>query len=165
MHSSKNVEVEVTREQLSDKRAGIHKGVFIKGREETVEDVIVFIANTVCFDRFGIQMTEGDETPILSSSNFSFRCWMFFCPQLIAILMRSLKQVVMNTWLKLLLLMCSTFFRCSFHTLNYSMQFNVWRTLVPWIHDAFACLWWFTNSKNLYIYRLFPVYFYFLILE
>ena len=61
MHSSKNVEVEVTREQLSDKRAGIHKGVFIKGREEMVEDVIVFIANTVCFDRFGIQMTEGDE--------------------------------------------------------------------------------------------------------
>ena len=48
-------------EQPSDKRASIRKDVFIKGQQETVKYIIAFIANTVCFDRFWVYTTEGDE--------------------------------------------------------------------------------------------------------
>ena len=61
MHSSKNAEVEVMLDQPSEKRAGVRKDVFIKGRQETVDDVIAFIANTVCFGRFWVKMNDGDE--------------------------------------------------------------------------------------------------------
>ena len=46
--------------QPSGRRSSIRKDLFIKGWQETVEDVIVFIANTVGFGGFWVQMTEGD---------------------------------------------------------------------------------------------------------
>ena len=48
-------------DQPSEKRSGVRKDVFIKGRQETVDDVIAFIANIVCFGRFWVKMVDGDE--------------------------------------------------------------------------------------------------------
>ena len=49
-------------EQPSEKISSLYKDGFIKGRQETLEDVIAFIANTVCFGRFWVKMIEGDES-------------------------------------------------------------------------------------------------------
>ena len=95
----------------------------------------------------------------------SFRWWTCFHPQLTASLMGNSKQGGMNTWSTLSLRICSTFFRCSLHTLKCRKQFNVWNMMAPWIHNTVACLWWFTKSKNLHVYLLFPISFNFLTLE
>ena len=43
------------------KKSDARKDIFMKGRQETVDDVIAFIANTVCFGRCLVKMVEGDE--------------------------------------------------------------------------------------------------------
>ena len=62
VNSSKNAEVEVLLEQPSEKRAAVKKEVYIKGKQETLEDVITFIANIFVFARFWIKMEEDPAT-------------------------------------------------------------------------------------------------------
>ena len=41
----------------SEKRASVKKDVFIKGRQETIDDVVSFIANIIIYARFWVQMS------------------------------------------------------------------------------------------------------------
>ena len=52
MSSSKNLEAERMLDQPSEKRSSVRKDVFIKGRQETIQDVITFIANIIAFAKF-----------------------------------------------------------------------------------------------------------------
>ena len=49
-------------DQPAEKRSSIRKEIFIKGRQETLDDVIAFIANIVVYARFWIKME--DDTSI-----------------------------------------------------------------------------------------------------
>ena len=51
-------------DQPAEKRSSIRKEIFIKGRQETLEDVITFIANINVFARFWIKM-DNDKQPLL----------------------------------------------------------------------------------------------------
>jgi hypothetical protein len=62
INSSKNAEVEVLLEQPSEKRSAIKKEVYIKGKQDTIEDVISFIANIFVFARFWVKMEEDSST-------------------------------------------------------------------------------------------------------
>ena len=67
INSSKNIEVDDLLEQQSEKRASIKKDIFIKGKQETMEDVLAFIANIIVFVRFWVKMdlNKGDQQPLL----------------------------------------------------------------------------------------------------
>ena len=68
MNSSKNTEVERLLDQPSEKRSSIHKDIFIKGRQESIEDVISFIVNILVFARFWIKISPsnlGDQPYII----------------------------------------------------------------------------------------------------
>ena len=56
--ASKNNEVEQVLDHPSDKRPSLKKDVFMKGRQNTLEDVTSFLANIITFSRFWIKMTE-----------------------------------------------------------------------------------------------------------
>ena len=64
INSSKDVEVDRLLDQPAEKRSSIRKEIFIKGRQETLEDVITFIANINVFARFWIKM-DNDTQPLL----------------------------------------------------------------------------------------------------
>ena len=64
MNSSRNVEVEQMLDQPAEKRAGIRKEVFLKGRQNTLEDVVVLIANIIALGRFWVQVG-GDDSPMI----------------------------------------------------------------------------------------------------
>ena len=64
INSSKNVEVDRLLDQPAEKRSSIRKEIFIKGRQDTLEDVIAFIANISVFARFWIKM-DNDKQPLL----------------------------------------------------------------------------------------------------
>ena len=79
MNSSKNIDVDILLDQPSEKRSAIKKDVFIKGKQDSLEDVITFIANIVTFAKFWvkeqpfvIQMLEELADFISSSEYVSF---------------------------------------------------------------------------------------------
>ena len=57
MSSSKNLEAERMLDQPSEKRSSVRKDVFIKGRQETIQDVITFIANIIAFAKFWVKFS------------------------------------------------------------------------------------------------------------
>ena len=65
INSSKNQEVENMLDQPSEKRASVKKEVFIKGKQETLDDVIAFISNIIIFARYFVKMSKDnkDEQP------------------------------------------------------------------------------------------------------
>jgi hypothetical protein len=64
INSSKDVEVDRLLDQPAEKRSSIRKEIFLKGRQESLEDVITFIANITVFARFWIKM-ENDTQPLM----------------------------------------------------------------------------------------------------
>lgn len=60
INSSKNQEVENMLHQPSEKRSSVKKEVFIKGKQENLEDVVAFIANIVLFARYFVKMSKED---------------------------------------------------------------------------------------------------------
>ena len=50
--ASHNTEADNILEQPSDNRSGIRKDIFIRGRQETLEDVFSFVGNITVFARF-----------------------------------------------------------------------------------------------------------------
>ena len=61
INSSKNQEVENMLDQPSEKRAGVKKEIFIKGRQESLDDVITFISNIIIFARYFVKMSKDDK--------------------------------------------------------------------------------------------------------
>ena len=64
MNSSRNVEVEQMIDQPAEKRAGIRKEVFLKGRQNNLKDVIVFIANIIALGIFWVKV-DGNDSPMI----------------------------------------------------------------------------------------------------
>ena len=60
LNSSRNAEVESLLDQPSEKRAEVKKEVFIKGKQETVDDVLCLISNLFVFTRFWVRMDIDD---------------------------------------------------------------------------------------------------------
>ena len=58
INSSKNSEIEDTLNQPLEKRSGVKKDIFLKGKQESLKDVIQFIANVVVFARYWVKMNE-----------------------------------------------------------------------------------------------------------
>ena len=58
INSSKNVEVDKLLDQPEDKRTSMRKEIFIKGKQNSLEDVIAFISNIIAFTRFWVKMWE-----------------------------------------------------------------------------------------------------------
>ena len=54
VNSSRNAEVECLLDQLSEKRAEVEKEVFIKGKQETVDDVLCLISKLCVCTRFWV---------------------------------------------------------------------------------------------------------------
>ena len=48
-NSSKNIDADRLLDQPSEKRSAVKKDIFIKGKQETLDDVITFISNIVTF--------------------------------------------------------------------------------------------------------------------
>ena len=67
MASSKNLDTKRMLDQPSEKRSSVRKDVFIKGRQDTIQDVITFIANIVTFSKFWIKLnkTDSDDQPLV----------------------------------------------------------------------------------------------------
>ena len=64
--ASKNNEVEQVLDHPSDKRSTLKKGVFMKGRQNSLEDVTSFLGNIIAFSRFWVNMSEESFTqPII----------------------------------------------------------------------------------------------------
>ena len=61
INSSKNQEVENMLDQPSEKRASVKKEVFIKGKQENLDDVIAFISNIVIFARYFVKMSKDEK--------------------------------------------------------------------------------------------------------
>ena len=64
INSSRDVEVDRLLDQPAEKRSSIRKEIFLKGRQESLEDVITFIANITVFARFWIKMND-DTQPLM----------------------------------------------------------------------------------------------------
>ena len=58
INSSKNHELEEALEQPSEKRSAVKKEIFVKGKQESLQDVITFIANFVTFARYWVKMSD-----------------------------------------------------------------------------------------------------------
>ena len=58
------MEVEQILDQPADKRAGIRKETFLKGKQKQLEDVIVFITNIIALGRFWVKVND-DYSPII----------------------------------------------------------------------------------------------------
>ena len=52
IHSSRNSEVESILEHPSEKKSGLRKEVFLKGKQESIEDIVTLAANLRVFGRF-----------------------------------------------------------------------------------------------------------------
>ena len=61
VNASKNQDVEKMLDQPSKKRAAVKKDIFIKGRQETIQDVIAFISNIVIFARFWVKIEKNND--------------------------------------------------------------------------------------------------------
>ena len=55
INASKNNEVETILDHPTDKRSTLKKDVFIKGKQETLDDVLTFASNIITFTRFWIK--------------------------------------------------------------------------------------------------------------
>ena len=55
VNASKNIDADRLLDQPNEKRAAVKKDIFIKGRQQSLEDVISFIANLVTFARFFVK--------------------------------------------------------------------------------------------------------------
>ena len=53
-------------DQPADKRVGIRKEVFLKGRQKHLEDVIVFIANIIALGGVWVKVNDGDSPMVLN---------------------------------------------------------------------------------------------------
>ena len=62
INARENAEVEILLDQPSEKRAVVKKEVFLKGKQETLDDVITFIANIFVFARYWTKMDEDSST-------------------------------------------------------------------------------------------------------
>ena len=60
--SSRNIEIDKILDQPAEKRSGIRKDVYIKGRQETLDDFIVFCANIIALSRFLVKTNEKDDS-------------------------------------------------------------------------------------------------------
>ena len=60
--ASKNAEVEILLDQPSEKRAAVKKEVFLKRKQESLDDIITFIANIFVFARYWTKMEEDSST-------------------------------------------------------------------------------------------------------
>jgi len=60
--SSRNIEIDKILDQPAEKRSGIRKDVFIKGRQETLDDFIAFCANIIALSRFLVKTNEKDDS-------------------------------------------------------------------------------------------------------
>ena len=58
INSSRNCEIEDTLNQPSDKRSAVKKDIFLKGKQETLKDVVQLISNVVVFARYWVKMNE-----------------------------------------------------------------------------------------------------------
>ena len=56
VNSSKNVDVDRLLDQPEDKKTTMRKDVFIKGRQDSIEDVLAFISNITVYTRFWVKM-------------------------------------------------------------------------------------------------------------
>ena len=67
VNSSKNVEVDKLLDQPDDKRTSMRKDIFIKGKQNSLEDVIAFISNIIAFTRFWVKMWDenNDDHPMV----------------------------------------------------------------------------------------------------
>ena len=61
-NSSANNELEEMLHQPAERRASVSKTVFIKGRQETLDDVIALLANVMILDRFWVTFDGNDTT-------------------------------------------------------------------------------------------------------
>ena len=60
LNSIRNTKAECLVDQPYEKRAAIKKEVFIKGKHDTLDDVLTFIANVMVFVRFWVRMDAND---------------------------------------------------------------------------------------------------------
>ena len=60
------MEVEQILDQPADKRAGIRKEVFLKGRQKNLEDFIVLIANIIASGRFWVKVDNDNSSMMLN---------------------------------------------------------------------------------------------------
>ena len=67
VNSSKNVDVDRLLDQPEDKKTSMRKDVFIKGRQESIEDVLAFISNITVYTRFWVKMWDesNDDHPMV----------------------------------------------------------------------------------------------------
>ena len=65
--ASRNVEVDRMLDQPDEKRAVMRKDIFLKGRQESIDDVISFISNIIAFTRFWVKMWDdnNDDHPLV----------------------------------------------------------------------------------------------------
>ena len=56
--SSRNSEIEDTLNQPLEKRSAVKKDIFLKGKQESLKDVLQFIANIVVFARYWVKMND-----------------------------------------------------------------------------------------------------------
>ena len=73
MNASRNIEVELFPDQLQEKRSTIKKDVFTKRRQQSIDDVVAFVANILIFARFWIKIL--DNTSSSYPVCFSFCCF------------------------------------------------------------------------------------------
>jgi len=59
-NSSKNVELDEMLHQPSEKRSSVSKTVFVKGRQDLLEDVVALLANVMVLGRFWVKFMETD---------------------------------------------------------------------------------------------------------
>ena len=60
VNASKNVSVDRMLDQPEEKRALMRKDIFIKGRQETLNEVISFVANIIVYTRFWVELSIND---------------------------------------------------------------------------------------------------------
>ena len=62
INSSRNTEIEDTLNQPLEKRSAVKKDIFLKGKQDSLKDVIQFIANVVVFGRYWVKMDQETST-------------------------------------------------------------------------------------------------------
>ena len=62
VNSSKNIEIDKLLDQPAEKMSRIRKDVFLKGKQEALDDCITFIANIMVFARFWVKIDANDDT-------------------------------------------------------------------------------------------------------
>ena len=58
MNASRNNGVKLILDQPQEKRSSIKKDVFTEGRQDSIDDVVTFVANILIFARFWVNMLD-----------------------------------------------------------------------------------------------------------